>query len=249
MKSTAFGIDLYELLSCIIPGAIAVWAACSLTHGPLDVSALSSTFDAVAFLMASYVAGTFFQTIGSWLEGRYNSLQDGYPSDRLLSDEDQTYSPEFKSRLRKLAEKRFGLGPAASSQQLFGLCYSYTQVRGIDEFIQVMNRNYGFFRGLMVACLIGMGLFGLKIALLAQTSGWFTSELQSYLAIALFFFTGAYLSFTRWQLFRQRFADHVYRTFYVACTMDERLVFSPRRWQERDMPDMLDVDSQHYDAA
>ena len=120
------------------------------TRSPQDESSFwqSETKLAVTFfIVGSYLTGAMIQATGSLLD-RYvvhrtskNTIELHYAAE----------SVEFRKQLQDMVDEAFHKPPA---DQVFNLCQTYSQIRGIDAYIQTMQGRYAFFRGLTIAFTI-----------------------------------------------------------------------------------------------
>lgn len=241
MDATPF--NLYDFIGYLMPGAFVLalvyWLLVGFLGLPLPLS-LDSVGESIVFLVAAYFAGHLIQMLGKRIERGKIEQWGGWFSERFLDDDDNFYSPEFKARIRALAQQVFHLTPAspgspASRQQtreIFNLCYSLVMQEGIGAQTEVFNATYSLYRGMLAGMRVAVGvgaLVGVK-HLALYLLGWrgvplptvpFYAYSDLHLALAVLMLALAAVAIPRlahqWKVFSQHFANSIYRGFYVWC--------------------------------
>ena len=209
-------MGLYDIVGMLVPGAVMVGAAL-MSFSQIGLFNPSHFADsefiiATFFILASYIMGHVIHGLG----GLFLSARKlGYASKRFLQEKDTHYSATFKKKLRELAAQTFGVEADGDAQKIFDLCYTYTQVRGIDAHIQLMNGRHGFFRNIVISAAITAVLM-----MVPPLGHWVCKSIDANtialnILLALLSLAIIPVAFNRWRRFGERFADHVYRTFYV----------------------------------
>ncbi len=232
--------NFYDFLGYLMPGAAALALVYWLLTGFLGLGVpltLDSVGESIVFALAAYFAGHLVQILGKRIERRKLAEWGGWPSERLLDDADDFYTPQFKAELRGLAREVFRLSRADEqapnyTRQLFYLCYALVMQEGHSGQTEIFNATYSLYRGMYVALRLGMvvaALVGLKhLALLAASLASlpvpgtvFFHYSDLHLALAALTLLVAVAALPRlarqWRRFSRHFANSVYRNFYVWC--------------------------------
>ena len=159
-----------------------------------------------------FTLGFLIQTIGGLFERKlvYNDkfyFGVKYPSTRYMLEEDKHFPMDIKTKIRKCIRETFDLSENYSIQNGFDLCYTYTIQKGIFKRVEKFLGLFAFSRGLYVSSLLsGAIMLLLNLMTLKSTLLFFYSA--SFLVSAI-------MSFYRYKFFGERFADAVYREFFV----------------------------------
>lgn len=206
MEQLAKELSLYDVLAYFIVGAVAF---CSIV---LAVEAFlkryhrrkqpilfrdHSKLAVFAFVVAAYILGNLIQAAVSITDNLINK-------NKIEQHYSRPEDAQFKTQLLKQVNDTFQTPPA---DQIFNLCQTYSQVRNIDGYIQIMHGRYAFFRGLAIALIISLICFFLK-------SRWEHRQIPIWLTVI--FLLAIALSIYRAIAYNNYFVDHVYRVFYVS---------------------------------
>ncbi len=159
-------------------------------------------------LMVSYMLGHLIQAVSNLVEVvtlRGRVLR--YPSDELLSRENKYYGDDLKYSIREAAIDYFSLSKDAPVSDIFRLSYSLLLQKGMGNRAETMNGMYGFYRGMTMASFLGFLIFGVLTLIGAHR----VANAQT----TAFFLLASILFCNRFRRFGKRFADCVYRDFYV----------------------------------
>jgi len=235
--------NFYDFVGYVIPGALLLgllyWASISFFALPLTVK-VDSIGESILFVASSYFAGHLVQALGNVLEAREVKKWGGWYSVQFLRDSDTHYTPQFKREIKRIAEKMFGLSPEAETtnsvskdkryQEIFNLCYALIVQEGAATHTEIFNGIYSLYRGMLAAVWIGLVIslaIFLKASILAVLALVKAQLPQGDLfkanATLIAFSALASILFglcirpirKRFARFGWRFADSVYRNFYV----------------------------------
>ena len=213
-------LNFYDIFGYLMPGAVVVGCALLLVDATFpdatsDLSAASGA-ELTGLLFLAYLVGHIVQAIARRIEPPLNAIiWDGWPSEALLRPDDKRFTAEFKTALRKLVADRYALTETAGHGDVFAICYSYVIQNGIRRRVEAFLGLCGLSRGMVVASMVAA-------LLLAGGAGAHVFHGEPTKDIALYAGGAAAaalatLAFVdRLADFSQRFAEAVYRDFYVA---------------------------------
>lgn len=157
-------LNLYDLLSALIPGSLLVCAGAVLFPGltkPSPGVQMPGEFVVVGLLAASMLAGQLIQALGSTLEPLLFLLFGGQPSDRALSGTlGSRYLPRDASE-RIAAKLRARIGRDASGRSVFLSAMNIAE-SSRDSKAALFNAQYGYQRSVVVLLLATVALLGLS---------------------------------------------------------------------------------------
>lgn len=223
--------NLYDLLGYLVPGLLTAWVGQVLIvhvlRLPLGLRFGDDETETAFFIVAAFVIGHLVQTIAERLEPvALNPLvetKDGwrrlFPSQRFRLENDRHFSNDFKAGFEQKASRVFGI--PVGSREAFDLAYTYVTTRGYGGHTQVFNAIYGMSRGLVVATLLGAGVYLIQ-AVDATTIHEDADVAAEGAVLAALLALGSALAFVRARRFSRRFADSVYRAFMAAPERGER---------------------------
>lgn len=161
--------NVYDFIANIIPGITFLWA---IEQGFKAVGANSpfpiagQLTETSVLIVLGYVCGLMLQGVSEALTEKKILLRawQGFPSERMLLPNDQTFSAERKQEILRLIRERFKVttqpviseGASAEreesarrkkNQELFYLCYGY--VENLNPKILAFDAQYGLFRCLL----------------------------------------------------------------------------------------------------
>jgi hypothetical protein len=234
-------LNFYDLVGLLIPGGMVLgffyWFCVGFIGLSLSLDAVGLG-ESILLIGIAYLAGHVVQALGNRGEkGAQEKQGGGLPSALLMRDEDEHYSAEFKQQFKSAAEKTFGLpyqveegaGEKAAQtrrRELFDLCYTLLVQEDAAKHVEIFNGTYSLIRGAISALWVGVAV---SLLILLKEVGLFFGWLQgiipgwSYdwaqlisgaLGLILSFFAQRLLK-ERFERFGRRFADGVYRSFYV----------------------------------
>ncbi|MBI3766498.1 MAG: hypothetical protein HY277_08365 [Ignavibacteriales bacterium] len=234
--------NFYDFVGYIIPGLLACtflyWLVIGFFSLPLVVE-VKSVGESILYLGLAYFFGHIVQVYGNSVEKKAVKKWGGWFSEQFMRDNNTYFTPSFRSELRSSMKTVFGeptnVGgddqkQADRRQELFNLCYSLIVQEKAASHTEIFNGIYSLCRGMLAATDLGVITSVVIIAKYAiilllpcfkftfqPTPFWSFSDLHLGLGI------GALISFlmirrplqARLKEFGERFADSVYRSFYV----------------------------------
>ncbi|MBA7496660.1 hypothetical protein ES702_07269 [subsurface metagenome] len=204
--------NFYEFLSYILPGCtllgVITYSLSKLNVGISQyLGLLTSWWGIFTFVAIAFAIGHLLQGISNPVETIIYKLKwKGYPSEKLLREDDSHFSREYKELLLRKISGVFKLSEKARPQELFYSCYLFLIQKGVGRRIERFLAMHGFYRGMMVACGISTVLF--FVLFLGR------KEIHWVIATIVFLFC-AIIFYRRFLRFSIRFADAVYREFFV----------------------------------
>jgi hypothetical protein len=237
--------NFYDFVSYIIPGTflfgLLYWFLKGFCALELTIE-INSIGESVLFIVASYSLGHLVQVVGNVIEERQKEKWGGWFSEQLLRPDNKHYSMEFKAHIKKFIREIFELSPDISPggeeiskkrrQEVFGLCYSFIVQEKIASHTEIFNGIYGLFKGFLSVVWIGIPLsvliiskhllwfvLSLKNVSLPEGLFWQYDLLQVKIGVPLLVVSILLIHpmECRFKYFAEKFADSVYRTFYVWC--------------------------------
>lgn len=213
-------LNFYDIFGYLMPGAVVTGCALLLIgaafpDAPADLGA-ASTAELLGLVFLAYLIGLVVQAGARYVEQAINHAKwKGWPSDAFLRPDDNRFTPEFKDGLKKVLADRYNLPEAAFAKEAFAICYSFVIQKGIRRRVETFLGLSGLSRGMIVASAIAA-------LLLAGGAGAQAFHDQPTKDIALYAggagaaLVAAIVFVDRLTDFSQRFAEAVYRDFYVA---------------------------------
>ena len=204
--------NFYEFLSYIFPGFTLLGVIVYLLSKynvsiPEYLDLLNTWWGMVIFIALAFMVGHLLQGISNPIETIIYKLKwKGYPSEKLLREDDSHFSKEYKQLLHQKISNLFKLSNKATPQELFYSCYLFLIQKGVGRRIERFLAMHGFYRGMMVACGISTVLFCLLFLR--------TREIHLAIATIVFLFSTV-IFYRRFLRFSIRFADAVYKEFFV----------------------------------
>jgi|Deesub1362A_J573_1020465.scaffolds.fasta_scaffold02991_8 hypothetical protein len=214
--------SLYETLGFLFPGMLIVGEITFLLVS-LDKANFSSFSKygisfGIFFVLASYLVGHLIQAAANYMEKLVFKIKSIEPPTRdILGGKSDLFSDPLKKKIREAAQDYFNLPSTVSEKDIYKLCYSLILSKGLGARAETMNALYGFYRGMTAASLLSLAIFLVLLFFYYNTS-WFVV----YLLIFLCFLVATSLFFNRFRRFSLRFADYVYRDFYVFYCSDKK---------------------------
>lgn len=157
--------NFYDLYGYLIPG-IVLLALLWLPFGLADQAFLKLDFSSAIFaLVFGYVAGHLLQGLALTA---FPSDRPRFPSDFLLDEDDPTFSPDLKARLREKIKAEFGIdvGRTAGAdagvlkrcrQDAFMLCRRSLVQKEVASYAEQFEGMYALMRGVAAACILAIG--------------------------------------------------------------------------------------------
>lgn len=102
IKIDKLQLSLYDLLAYLVPGVLALWIFGVVFHwisgDSLLMQGMSDWINAVLFIASAYFVGHIMQSLGNRLESFLFDTWGGWPSQRLLKDEEKWQSDHLKKQ-------------------------------------------------------------------------------------------------------------------------------------------------------
>jgi len=213
-------LNFYDIFGYLMPGAVVVGCALLLVDATFpdatsDLTAASGA-ELTGLVFLAYLVGHIVQAVARRIEPPLNAFMwGGWPSEALLRPDDKRFSAEFKTALRKLISDRYAMPDKASAGDVFAICYSYVIQNGIRRRVEAFLGLCGLSRGMVVASMVA-ALFLAGGAGAHVFHGHSTKDIALYAGGAAAAALAALAFVDRLVDFSQRFAEAVYRDFYVA---------------------------------
>jgi len=226
---TRFG--LYDFIAAVIPGLLFIWAIL-LFSDALNLSfkiPLTGELAETSILIAlSYIVGILMQGISQGItEKLLLYFWKGFPSARWLFAGDTYFSDEYKSRIKKIVEGKYGINIGGNlsyekqlknNQEIFYLCYNAVVKENLNERPQIFNTHYGLSRCLLTSFSI-LFIICLFILFLGNPG-----NKASILYLSIFFLIGTIVSYFRTKKRGEDFARSVYDLFLAHYGEDKQEV-------------------------
>jgi hypothetical protein len=213
-------LNFYDIFGYLMPGAVVAGCALLLVDAAfpdvaVDLGATSAG-EWVGLVFLAYLAGHIVQAVARHVEQAINRVRwGGWPSDAFLRPDNHRFTPEFKDSLRKVIGDQYALPETAFSREAFAICYSYVIQKGIRRRVEPFLGLCGLSRGMIVASAIAALLLAGGAAAHA-VHGDATKDIALFAAGAAAALLAALVFVERLADFSERFAEAVYRDFYVA---------------------------------
>ena len=213
-------LNFYDIFGYLMPGAVVVGCALLLVDATFpdatsDLSAASGV-ELTGLLFLSYLVGHIVQAVAHRIEPPINAIMwGGWPSEALLRPDDKRFTTEFKTALRRLIADRYALPGTAGHGDVFAICYSYVIQNGIRRRVEAFLGLCGLSRGMVVASMVA-ALFLTGGAGAHVFHGEDTKDIALYAGGAAAATLAVVAFLDRLVDFSERFAEAVYRDFYVA---------------------------------
>jgi len=213
-------LNFYDIFGYLMPGAVVVGCALLLVDATFPDATLdlrgASAVELTGLLFLAYLVGHIVQVGARRIELTVNRMMwRGWPSEALLRPEDKRFTAEFKTALTKLVADRYALPETADHRDVFAICYSYVIQNGIRRRVEAFLGLCGLSRGMVVASTVA-ALFLAGGAGAQVFHGQPTKDIALYAGGAATAAVAALAFVDRLTDFSQRFAEAVYRDFYVA---------------------------------
>jgi len=215
---TKFG--LYDFIAGVIPGILFLWGI-SLLSGCVDIplTVTGGLTETTILIALAYVSGLILQGLSQGITERILlKIWGGFPSARLLLQEDKQLSEEYKNKIKQIVESRYSIkaGKGLSkkdqmkrNQEIFYLCYNAVDKEKLSDRPQIFNAHYGLFRCLLTTFSL-IFLFDLGILFF----GGLQKKSLLYVLLA-FSLVGAVVSYFRTKKRGEDFAKSIYDLFVV----------------------------------
>jgi hypothetical protein len=145
----------------------------------------------------------------------FRPIWGGFLSERFLLDSDNRYSQGMKAKIKKIAEKRYGLTTTEydkkKSQEVFNFFYSALKMKGLDGQVQIFNAQYGMLRNFFAGTFIITVTYLLNLIKTIVTEGYKCAMSEIFYVVL-----GAsvlVLLGRRLRRFGELFADYVIRDY------------------------------------
>lgn len=217
-------LNFFDFFGYLLPGAVVLAAGLVLIGAVfpdlgIDLTG-ASLVQALGFLVLAYLVGHAVQTFAHWPQrwlcaAKWSGRQ---PSVALLEDDESTLTPAFRTALKEVVHRRYGLTDP-TPDDVFAISYSYLIQHGIRRRAEAFLGLFALSRGMVVAAaavaLLLAAAGGVYFADDQAAKGWAAlAGALSGAALALVFWTRA-------ASFSLDFAQAVYRDFFVAAKGNE----------------------------
>ena len=210
-EQVIFGV--YEILADIVPGFIILMTFIRYFNIAL-IESLPSSLNAITYIFFAFLIGQIIHCIASEIEGYINKWKyGGYPSALYLTEDDDTFPPYFKAKIRQQMKRDYGTPEDSSSQHIFEICYTYVVQNNISNRVLIFLNMYTFSRNMMLISVIEGVLFFIWAFI---NNDRLVGLLSIPVMLTSFFF---YRRFIR---YAESFAKEVFRSYFVEKVENSR---------------------------
>lgn len=218
-------LTIYDIIGILVPGFLGLYAfyliSITFFSDLINIGMTNDIITGAIYLFLLLFSGVILHECGEILQKYiFMKLWNGFPSQRFLIDEDETYPKEIKDKLKAATKECFSLEfqkfGKMESQKIFDLYYTKLQSLGKDDRAQILNAQYGMIRSFIAGTLL------LVISYSIITISTIFNKGLGYAKYDLFItLIGAiilYILARRLGRFGSRFADYIIRGFYIYYT-------------------------------
>jgi hypothetical protein len=210
--------SFYDFIAGVIPGILFLWGI-SLLSGWIKIPLEGGLAETSVLIALAYVTGLVLQGISQGVtEKILLQIWGGFPSARWLMPDDNKFSKEYKSKIKKAVEDKYSIKVGGQlseqeqlkkNQEIFYLCYNAVDKEKLSDRPQIFNAHYGLFRCLLTTFSL-LFLSDLGVLLFS------TPQKKSIIYGVLIFTTiGAVVSYFRAKKRGEDFAKSIYDLFLV----------------------------------
>lgn len=210
--------SLYDIIAAAIPGILFLWGV-SLFSDSIDIPLSGGLAETSVLMALGYVTGLILQGISRGLtEKILLKVWGGFPSARWLLQDDNTFSNEYKNRIKKIIGEKYSVKDdneqskkeqLKRNQEIFYLCYNAVDKEKLSDRPQIFNAHYGLFRCLLTTFTL-LFLFDLGVLLFGEPQK--KPVIYGFLIFAII---GAVVSYFRTKKRGEDFAKSIYDLFLV----------------------------------
>jgi len=210
--------SLYDLIAVAIPGILFLWGI-SLFSGSINIPLTGGLTETSVLVALGYVIGLILQGISQGLtEKVLLKVWGGFPSARWLLPDDNKFSKEYKSKIKKVVEDKYSIKAEDElskqeqlkrNQEIFYLCYNAVDKERLSDRPQIFNAHYGLFRCLLTTFTL-LFLFDLGVLLIGEPQ-----KKSVIYGVLIFAIIGAVVSYFRTKKRGEDFAKSIYDLFLV----------------------------------
>ena len=216
--------SLYDLIAAVIPGILFLWGI-SLFSGSINIPLTGGLAETSVLVALGYVIGLILQGISQGLtEKILLKVWGGFPSARWLLPDDNKFSKEYKSKIKKAVEDKYSIKTddeqskeeqLKRNQEIFYLCYNAVDKEKLSDRPQIFNAHYGLFRCLLTTFTLLL-LFDLGVLLFGEPQ-----KKSIIYGVLIFAIIGAVVSYFRTKKRGEDFAKSIYDLFLVRFSEQE----------------------------
>jgi hypothetical protein len=210
--------SFYDLIAGVIPGILFLWGI-SLLSGWIKIPFAGGLAETSVLVALAYVTGLILQGISQGLTGKILlKIWGGFPSARWLLPDDNKFSKEYKSKIKKAVEDKYSIKVGGElskeeqlkrNQEIFYLCYNAVDKEKLSERPQIFNAHYGLFRCLLTTFTL-LFLSDLGVLLFSEPQ-----KKSVIFGVLIFTTIGAVVSYFRTKKRGEDFAKSIYDLFLV----------------------------------
>jgi len=210
--------SFYDLIAGVIPGILFLWGI-SLLSGWIKIPLAGGLAETSVLVALAYVTGLILQGISQGLtEKILLKIWGGFPSARWLLPDDNKFSKEYKSKIKKAVEDKYSIKVGGElskeeqikrNQEIFYLCYNAVDKEKLSERPQIFNAHYGLFRCLLTTFTL-LFLSDLGVLLFSEPQ-----KKSVIFGVLIFTTIGAVVSYFRTKKRGEDFAKSIYDLFLV----------------------------------
>jgi len=200
---------LYELLTEVLPGSILIGylSFSNIINLNIILDHYPESLRAIVFLFISFLLGQIIHCISSEFEYRINKNKyGGYPSSKMLDDNNETFPIAFKTNIRTKVNEQFGYPIDSSSQEIFDIIYTYVAQNQVSDRVIIFLNMYTFSRNMVVTSIMGC---------LPLLYYYYQKNELIIMAFATINFISSFFFYSRFNRYAVSFAKEVYRSYYV----------------------------------
>lgn len=209
--------SLYDFIGYLVPGSI---VTLTVNKYYFDLAGLIEGFGlsnelilGIYFVIFSYVVGIITHEFSEIIQHYIlKSIWRGLPSERFLLTNDNKYSAEYRTKIKRQIEVDYGIKieeDKKKSQEAFNQVYSLVQSKGNTEKIEIFNSIYGMCRNFLSGILLSIFMFFVTRLLVLNYIPLINEVIINILIIAVVI----YLIYRRAKRFSERFVDYIFREY------------------------------------
>lgn len=210
-------LSLYDVLTDLIPGATVLLFAFLVFEVESTVVASSDTVFVFALLLGSLLVGHVVQ----WLRGMFGKQPDEFQRQMTAVRDDSDGVNSVQKGFLKGTNNYFDIDDEFDDGERFRLVLSYLETRPSVRALRFQS-VYSFYRSLLVAGWIGIGVSILALVLHVCQSNLPVRGLPYLLFTLIFAAVLVYASWERRNKFEKVFVGYVIREFYAEQIAEEK---------------------------
>lgn len=217
MEAISRRFNLYDIFGFLPPGLIIILNVYLLYSKQISSFYLELTYtnvflDFIFVILFSYIFGHFLEEFSKIFEKHiiYNTklklIGRNYPSMVLLNDDNTHFHSEFKTNIINMIDTFFNLSENYPQRKKFELCYTFLLQKGLPSRVERYLGLQAFCRG------VGYSFF---LCILINLYSSLPNNYNTLFLMSAFYFIVGITFIKRHIFYGLKFADSIYREFYV----------------------------------